>query len=95
MVNATDGRFRRAVIPGLAIVAEWADGVGQRMVTRWIDQDAVVSPGGVAEVIRRALARGWSPRERGAQVVLPFAQLRRVPVVIPCQWSGRTPVRRS
>ncbi|WP_280414264.1 hypothetical protein [Nocardia carnea] len=71
-IIAVDGvRYRWAVAakdePEMAIVAEIADGQGQRMATI-VGQGAVIAPGLVAHVIRTALGRGWLPHRRGTQV---------------------------
>ncbi|MFE3985807.1 hypothetical protein ACFXPR_15095 [Nocardia tengchongensis] len=64
-------RFRWVVAPddepGLAIVVEIAEGQGQRMVT-WVDHGTVITPGVVAEIIRKALRNGWTPKQRNRQI---------------------------
>src|SRR5258707_12617716 len=77
-----DGALFRWVVapddePGLAIVAEQASGHGQRMVT-WVEHGTVIAPGLVAEVIRKALEHGWTPRERGKQVTFRIEDIGQV-----------------
>jgi len=58
--------------PGLGIVVEDADGRGQRMVT-WVEHGTLITPGLVAQVIRWALGRGWTPQRRGVRVTFRLA----------------------
>ncbi|MGW6423256.1 hypothetical protein ACWF82_11330 [Nocardia sp. NPDC055053] len=72
ILNLDGERYRWVVSPddepGLAIVVEVAEGHGQRMVT-WMDHGTIITPRVVAGAIHRALRRGWTPRERGTEVV--------------------------
>ncbi|MEV6279269.1 hypothetical protein [Nocardia sp. NPDC051832] len=71
MIDVDGVRYRWAVAaklePEMSIVAEIADGQGQRMVTV-VGQETVVTPALVAQAIRAALKRGWTPRQRDTQV---------------------------
>lgn len=64
-------RFRWVVAPdgepGLAVIVERAIGHGQRMAT-WVEHGTIITPGLVAQIIRDALERGWTPRELGKQI---------------------------
>ncbi|MFF2555485.1 hypothetical protein ACFVUS_31075 [Nocardia sp. NPDC058058] len=67
-----DGEIFRWVVapddePGLGIVVEIAEGQGQRMVT-WVDHGTVITPGVVAEIVRKALHNGWTPQQAGRQI---------------------------
>ncbi|TQM29260.1 hypothetical protein [Nocardia bhagyanarayanae] len=72
ILNLDGERYRWVVSPddepGLAIVVEIAEGHGQRMVT-WVDHGTIITPRLVAMVIHRALHRGWTPNQRGTEVV--------------------------
>ncbi|WP_278261528.1 hypothetical protein [Nocardia sp. AG03] len=68
-----DGECYRWVVspddePGLGIVVEIAEGAGQRMVT-WVEHGTVITPRVVAGAVHRALRRGWTPKQRGKEVV--------------------------
>lgn len=79
-VIVVDGEQFRWVIapddePGLAVVVEWADGHGQRMVT-WVEHGTIITPGLVAQIIHKALEHGGTPQERAKQVTFRMQDAR-------------------
>lgn len=82
-------RFRWVVAPddepGLAVVVERADGHGRRMVT-WVEHGTIIAPGLVAQIIRKALEHGWTPRETGEQLTFRVEDIDHSPAR---RWGGR------
>lgn len=75
LMTVDGARYRWVVAaddePGLGIVVESADSVGQRMVT-WVEHGTTISPWLVREAVLHALSKGWHPQERGPELRFRF-----------------------